>query len=131
MSLFYNRRFKDIASIIALSEEEKMQILNNIQKQISDINMHIQDGYRISDSDWPSYMGNRNVIFQQLEAKREEYRTFAIETNIIMYNSMFGNIDHNAYLRAFNNFMRQMEEDASAAAAREHAAAERDITIVG
>lgn len=128
MSLFYNRRFEDIESIIVLSEEEKVQILNNIRKQIVDINILIRNGYHISDRDWDRIMENRQSLINQLEAQKEEYIKFCLKTEHIMYQKNTDNIDHRDYLRAFNNFMRYMQEELEADAARVAAreAAERE-----
>ena len=125
MSLFYNRRFEDIESIrSSFSEEEKIHIINNIRKRIFDINMHIQNGYHISDRDWDRIMENRQSIINQLEAQKQEYIEFCKKTEHIMYKKNTDNIDHRDYLRAFNNFMRYMQEELEADAAREAAARE-------
>jgi hypothetical protein len=109
MNIFEKKR--DIESIRALPEEVSTQIINSIYRQIYNIGYHIRDGERMAESEWPIFMGMREYILEELRNKQIEYRTFLRETNIILFGGD-ENINHKGYLRAFNNFMSQMQEEA-------------------
>ncbi len=108
MNIF--ERKQNIAAIRAIPEEILEQIINSIHKQIYDIGHLIEDGNRMAENEWPAFMGMRRFVLEELYAKRIEYTTFLRETIAILYSNS-GNINHTNYLRAFNNFMVQIQDD--------------------
>jgi hypothetical protein len=64
----------------------------------------------MAESEWPAFMGMRAYVLEELRNKQIEYRTFLRETIIILFGGD-ENINHKSYLRAFNNFMSQMQEE--------------------
>lgn len=110
MNVFERRR--DIESIKALPEEVSTQIINNIYRQIYNIGYHIRDGESMAESEWPAFMGMRTYVLEELRNKQIEYRTFLRETIVILFGDG-KDINYTSYLRAFNNFMAQMQEEAA------------------
>uniref|UniRef100_A0A6C0I0W8 Uncharacterized protein n=1 Tax=viral metagenome TaxID=1070528 RepID=A0A6C0I0W8_9ZZZZ len=112
MNIF--ERKQNIAAIRAIPEEVLEQIINSIHKQIYDIGHLIEDGNRMAENEWPAFMGMQRFVLEELYAKRIEYTTFLRETIAILYSGNSGNsgnINHTNYLRAFNNFMVQIQDD--------------------
>jgi hypothetical protein len=66
----------------------------------------------MSESEWPAFMGMRKAVLSELRDKQMEYRTFLRESIAILFSYDDNDINHKSYLRAFNNFMVQMQEDA-------------------
>lgn len=110
MNIFERKR--DIESIRALPEEVSTQIINSIYQQISNIGYHIRDGENMAESEWPAFMGMRKYVLEELRAKQMEYRTFLRESIAILFSYDNNDINYTNYLRAFNNFMSQIKEDA-------------------
>lgn len=110
MNIFEKKR--DIESIRALPEEVSIQIINSIYRQIYNIGHHIRDGENMAESEWPAFMGMRKYVLEELRAKQMEYRTFLRESIAILFSYDNNDINYTSYLRAFNNFITQMQEDA-------------------
>ena len=112
MSIFEKKQ--DISSIRAIPEEVSVQIINSIYRQIYNIDYHIRDGENMSENEWPAFMGMRKAILSELRDKQMEYRKFLRESITILfsYDDDNNDINYKSYLRAFNNFMTQMQEDA-------------------
>lgn len=110
MNIFEKKQ--DIESIRALPEEVSTQIINSIYRQIYNIGYHIIDGECMAESEWPAFMGMKKYVLEELRNKQIEYRTFLRETLIILFGDS-EDINYTKYLRAFNNFMTQMQEESA------------------